>query len=392
MKGAGCLFMLFLVLLSLGLGGLYALRQIQPDTWKPDPHQHPHIIPTGVPPGPSPEPAPEPSPDPDRYKEWVSSLNEFEKRETPDAYQLSFGFIDHNGTTHHVDCSILRSDYEHESAAFGYVDSDVNSEIDARLQSILNRELAKRALSEYVTIHSYEGGSCRWNSHFPAGLDSGSYSAALGRLAEFKSYLENQYEDVQSGVMNEVYEKRGFRYSGHLIAIDHGALVMRNQLPLSDCFGALRREARNYNERQFLGMYLAFFQEIRYEVPPDVVGGKHILGLYVPTEVLVNDHGDCDSKSLAFSAMMRSMMKAVMVVDLPNHVLVAVETHPGPGQSFVRLGNRYFVLCEVAGPAKLAPGEEGSNHNVSGYFDYTLIEPVSSTATLGSSQQGAQKN
>ncbi len=94
-------------------------------------------------------------------------------------------------------------------------------------------------------------------------------------------------------------------------------------------------------------------------------------GFYVPTEVLVNDHGDCDSKSAAFAALWRHLDTAVLLISVPRHMLVGVEVRPGPGEAFVRIGNRYFVLCEPAGPAKLHPGAE----RLSGDFEYMLLEP-----------------
>jgi hypothetical protein len=38
----------------------------------------------------------------------------------------------------------------------------------------------------------------------------------------------------------------------------------------------------------------------------------------------------------------------------------------------VQVGNRYFVLCEVAGPGKLHPGREPIPRT----FSYILIEPA----------------
>jgi hypothetical protein len=167
----------------------------------------------------------------------------------------------------------------------------------------------------------------------------------------------------------------GFLLRGDELRIDYAPIVLRNITTLHNCFESIERSAPNYQNQDLIGLYLAFFQEIRYELPPDKIDKREIMGLYVPTEVVIHDHGDCDSKSLAFSAMIRSLKIPLIVIRVPGHVLVGVESRPGPNQKFVRLGNRYFVLCEVAGPAKLFPGEEGSTR-VQGNFEYTLIEPA----------------
>jgi hypothetical protein len=62
-------------------------------------------------------------------------------------------------------------------------------------------------------------------------------------------------------------------------------------------------------------------------------------------------------------------------------MLLGVEMRPGPDERFVRLGNRHFVLCEVAGPAKRHPGWS----DASGWFEYVLIEPERYYAAEGRS-------
>ena len=95
--------------------------------------------------------------------------------------------------------------------------------------------------------------------------------------------------------------------------------------------------------------------------------------MFVPTEVVVGRHGDCDSKSVTFAALWRNFDTPVILVSLPRHMLVGVAVPPGPGEHFVQVGNRYFVLCEVAGPGKLHPGREP----IPDRFEYILIEPLS---------------
>jgi hypothetical protein len=88
--------------------------------------------------------------------------------------------------------------------------------------------------------------------------------------------------------------------------------------------------------------------------------------------VLVQGAGDCDSKSAAFCALWRQIPARALLVLVPEHALIAVEGKAGPDQKSIRLGNRTFILCEVAGPGRFRPGET----DVSGSFEYILIEPV----------------
>jgi hypothetical protein len=120
-----------------------------------------------------------------------------------------------------------------------------------------------------------------------------------------------------------------------------------------------------------MGLLVAFLQELRYEVPPDRVGQRDIFGFWVPAQVMASGEGDCDSKAAAFASLWRDRPSSVIVILVPGHALVGVEARPGPGERFVRLGNRYYVPCEVAGPGKIPPGQSG----ISGSFEYVAIDP-----------------
>ncbi len=159
---------------------------------------------------------------------------------------------------------------------------------------------------------------------------------------------------------------------GRELVIDHNALARRAMAHVDNCLQELLGAADGHPLKQLLGLLLAFYQELKYEVPPDTVGPKHILGLWVPAEVLAEGKGDCDSKAVAFAAMWRRLPPRVIVIRVPNHVLIGVEAKPGPDESYVQIGNRYYVLCEVAGPRKLRPGYQP----LKGSFEYVTIDPA----------------
>jgi hypothetical protein len=162
------------------------------------------------------------------------------------------------------------------------------------------------------------------------------------------------------------------RLQGNEIDVDYERHVRDATEPLADCFAALRSLDRGGSGPP-LDLFLKFLQDLRYELPRDVdEQGRETLGFRVPTAVLVEGAGDCDSKSAVFCSLWRQLPGRVLLVLVPGHALVAVEGKPGPGQASVRLGNRYYILCEVAGPGRFQPGET----DVSGSFEYVLIEPA----------------
>jgi len=298
---------------------------------------HPPAGWSGLRPAPGPEPPPDtlapetatrirPTPPPtlpDVYKDHVGSRHEFSVAEIEGHFGLSYGFIDHLGRTQRIYCEVSRRDHERESARYGYDKDEIRAALHALLQ------------------------------------DYGPEDAQRMR------------ERLEVGL----FRQHGLTLENHIWGPDYEQLATRARPLLDDCFRALARAGREYNERQLLGLFVAFLQEIEYQLPPEVIGRRQTAGVWVPTEVLIGNHGDCDSKATAFAALWLNAGSPLLLIDLPHHMLVGVEVRPGPGEKYVLVNNRYFVLCEVAGPGKFHPGS--ASHNtltaIAGHFDYKLV-------------------
>lgn len=308
-------------------------------------------------------------------QEQRKSPHTFSSTATADRYQLRYGFDDYEGARHEISCSISKADHERETATFGYKPEQIKAAINSQLQTWLDHELAKREIGSYYTIRTYGYGGYKWEYHIPGTLPEGESASVKAKIDDMNAMIKKDFQRKRDQAEEAIYRQHCLMIRNNLVEIDYGALVIRGQQPLTECFEAILRATAGTEFKKAVGLYLAFIQEIPYQVPPDTENGKDILGYWAPTEVLVHDHGDCDSKSVALSALLRSFGLPVVIVQIPkpNHVLIGVEMRPGPQQEFVRIGNRYFVLCEAAGPARLRPGEEGIP--VRGHFEYTLVEP-----------------
>lgn len=329
----------------------------------------------GVLPRPGGRPILEPPPDPEAYRRSVGALHEFQRQDAGDRLRLSFGFIDYSGQPHHVACEIGKRDYERDVTSFGFFKDEMDRDVGAGLQRLFAAEAERRQVRPYVHFQIEEGTGYRWQWRIPGGLKVEEAARLEKRLRTFDQWLDEDLPKRKEELIDRYLQERGLRLVRDEITIDYGKEVDRGTVPLQECYAALRREGNGDGERRLLGLFLAFIQELRYEVPPDVDLGRHILGFRVPTAVLVRGGGDCDSKSAAFCALWRHLPRRSILILVPGHALVGVEGKPRADEAYVRLGNRYFVLCEVAGPGKLPPGAaEGSP--VSGSFEYVMIEPV----------------
>lgn len=327
------------------------------------------------PPGPGATPAPRPTavptPVPDEYLKRVDALNRFQRTQDGDDYLLRYGFIDHHGRRQEVACRIAQADHRKELAGFGYNRGELEAQADAVLQRWIDQELASRGLAPYV--QATVRGGYRWQARFPE-LDSEELARLNVEAERFRGWIEAGFDRKRAEVEDAYLRERGFVLERNTIRIDYFGVVEGAEARLQDCARALAAAATEDSERQRLGLFIAFLQELRYEVPSNPPG-REIGGFYPPTEVLVNGHGDCDSKSAAFATLWRRYPGAVLLVEVPGHMLVGVEARPGPGLQSVRIGNRYYLLCEVAGPGKWHPGAKG----LSGHFEYWMLEPAGQT-------------
>jgi hypothetical protein len=341
---------------------------------------------TREPPPPGPTRRPDPPLEPDRpptpppaaaddepYKPHVAALHEFERRDGEWSHTLTYAFLDHHGRRRQITCDISRSDHEWQVTRYG-IDETFDRARRAAFLARLEEEGRRYGLDSVLTVEVAADGAYQARTRIPPGLPDGERETLLAGSRRFFSWFEDDFPRERDRIEAKLYAERGILMQGDVIEPHHEVLAARAARPLADCFRALERATAEGGPRHRLGAFLAFLQEIPYEQPPARFKGRDILGLYVPTEVLVGRHGDCDSKAVTFAALWRNLETPVLLISLPRHMLVGVAVPPGPGEHYVQLGNRYFVLCEVAGPGKLHPGREP----IPGGFEYVLLEPAAS--------------
>lgn len=312
-------------------------------------------------------PPPVPAPPSSPAAPAGEDLEELPPPDDPSLLRLAYRFTDHGGRSRRVTCTVRREDFEREVASFGVVKRRLWERVNAELQEALEAEAVARGVSQLFSIQVESQGAYRWRYQTP-------HDRGLAARAEaFHAWLDGEAHRVAEGLVARAYGEHGFRLERGVVSVDYGRIVDHATGPLADCFRALRQADERAAADRLASLFLSFFQELRYEIPPDVDAlGRETLGFRVPTDVLVQRAGDCDSKSAAFCALWRQLPARALIVLVPDHALVAVEGRPGPDQAHVRLGNRYYILCEVAGPGKAPPGAT----SISGNFEYVLIEPA----------------
>jgi hypothetical protein len=299
-------------------------------------------------------------------------VREFSREEAGPRWKLSYGFVDYHGRTHRVTCHVDRAAHEAERAGFGYVPEEVEAELNRELARIVAAEVARRRVGPYFQIQFRGMGGWKWSWKLPGGLEETERVRARAAIDDLTGWIDRELRGRDQAIRSEIYARHGLKLEDRKLRIDYQKLIEEGTGPLSDCFHALYEAGRGSSVRQYMGLILAFLQELEYEIPPDEEDGRRKLGLRVPTDVLVSGRGDCDSKSVAFASMWRRLPTSLIFILIPRHALVGVEAQVYPDEEAVIVGNRSYVLCEVAGPAKIRPGGK----SIAGSFEYILIEPM----------------
>jgi hypothetical protein len=326
------------------------------------------VVQRGLPPELLPGPAPGPGVRPGETEKALG----FQREDDGDRLRLSFGFSDYEGRSHHFSCEVSKQDYDRDLTSFGYFQDELDRTVGEGLREQFDRQAEERGVAPYVRFELYGDTSYRWRWTVPGHLPPAVAGALTARLRDFDRWLDQELPKEREELTARYLREHGVLLHGTEAAVDYAREVEGATGPLASCFEALNQTGSGEDGRRRLALFLSFFQELRYEVPPPVELGRHILGFRVPTAVLVRGGGDCDSKSAAFCALWRHRPERAILILVPGHALVGVEGAPRSGEAYVRLGNRYFVLCEVAGPGKVPPGFGG----ISGSFEYVMIEPA----------------
>jgi len=152
--------------------------------------------------------------------------------------------------------------------------------------------------------------------------------------------------------------RRGIKMSDDMksYVIDYQWVIDQSSRELRDAAKDIRSIARRKgyrSRRELVGAFASFVQSLEYRLPPnnriDDNGNEIItIGAIMPIEVLTNQWGDCDSKSMLFATLVRSIdLTEVVFIVKHEHVFAAVDVIPEPEDQTIRYKGDDWVLIEL---------------------------------------------
>ena len=310
-------------------------------------------------------------------------------------WRIPYAYQDFQGETHRFYCDISKKALSHEKTVFGLPvnQEEAWKELDRRLQ----REIFKESPSDLhkyfkLEVRHLPGESWKWELADREWNFQAAPKDERAKLVEAANKLELWIKKDLDGRARQVarryYRQRGFRLedgSPDRIEIDYNGIIRRAKQPLADCYQALLRQAGAQDATQLMTLMIAFFQDLEFKFPPQVEQGRKKAGFWPPLEVMTRKQGDCDSKGAGLCGLWRGYPTQILLIeeDLPinpevngdpilesyRHLLSGFEAEPQGNQAYITVGMRKFILCEVAGPARYAPGRRPYERRQRGRVD-----------------------
>lgn len=140
---------------------------------------------------------------------------------------------------------------------------------------------------------------------------------------------------------------------------DHAKYTRNSTASLVPVVEAIKDLQNNpYDPREFVTIALGWIQSIPYNRLEDRLSSNGA-GFISPRDLLLQNQGDCDSKSTLMAALLSAYNKNINVqmVYLPEHALLAVDMPNFDDEMTLQYQNKDYVLLEPTGPAQLAIGE-----------------------------------
>ena len=194
-------------------------------------------------------------------------------------------------------------------------------------------------------------------------------AAEMARIRQQSDALSQQIraelDDISrqmEGFQQDYFQARWYRtYKENSLLPDYARIAQAALPGLEPMTEPLRNWLRGLSQREAINRLLFFVQSIPYDELQD---RAHDSGFLVPMDVLVENRGDCDSKSVLFAALLHHLYPQLEVgmVVLKNHALVALGVPVAAADTTLSRWGKRWVLAEPVGPRISPLGRAGEEY------------------------------
>ncbi|APE03734.1 hypothetical protein BM526_02800 [Alteromonas mediterranea] len=205
------------------------------------------------------------------------------------------------------------------------------------------------------------------------GADEDKVEAILSNLKAVQQEAYNAYLD-------EYYFTRFTTlFNQKAIKPDHTRYAAESVKPLVAASQAFYEKVNAQSDsRAYFSLILSWLQSIPYDTLEDRVVSNGS-GYAPPINVLMQNVGDCDSKAVLASSMVRAFLPStkMIMVFLPNHALLGIALTPMVGDRTIVHDGETYVLYDPTGPALIPFGqvsEDTKRYIVTGRYQVEAVD------------------
>jgi hypothetical protein len=166
-------------------------------------------------------------------------------------------------------------------------------------------------------------------------------------------YLNAREPLIEAELLKDRYLKGAKNGNVTLVTPDYKAIANRYADAMSCVAKSLTKPASS-TQREAITHYLDFIRTIPYSTE-----FANDAQYQTPIGMLIENRGDCDTKAIAFAALMKNFNINVIFLVLPNHMLVGIAIPAEPGDITIVDEGVTYVLAENSGPELPPLGEVG---------------------------------
>lgn len=187
------------------------------------------------------------------------------------------------------------------------------------------------------------------------GIFNTSVRGQENKLDKALAYLEERKPVVEEAIFKDSYYKNARRGNVNVVSPDYAAITNRYIGVMYYIAEALNKTAGS-NLRSAITHYLDFIRTIPYSTQ-----FLNNADFQTPIGMLIENKGDCDTKSIAFAALMSNFDIPIIFLLLPEHMLIGIAIPAELGDATLVIEGKVYVLAETAGPALIPIGQIDAN-------------------------------
>ncbi|WP_102798956.1 hypothetical protein [Bowmanella denitrificans] len=179
-------------------------------------------------------------------------------------------------------------------------------------------------------------------------------------ISEWQSRLFNLERQAFDDYLASNYYARYADYLGQQgVKPDHIRYANESIVTLLPAANAIYAKLMDDSQpRAYVNILLSWIQAIPYDTLESRLTSNGS-GFLPPASVLINNHGDCDSKTTLAVSLLRSMLPnmSMVILYLPGHALMGVKLSHREKDATVTIEGSDYLLVEPTGPAPYQVGE-----------------------------------